>query len=60
MDLERWFAERRRQIDRSFDFCWPVLPHIFATLLHDGLFSKDGLQGLAQDKLDAIGPIAHS
>jgi hypothetical protein len=30
---ERWLAERRREIDRTFDFRYSVLPIVFANLL---------------------------
>jgi hypothetical protein len=53
-ELEGWLAERRRLIDRTFDFRYSVLPLVFATLIRDRRLSEDDLRGLAQEKLDAI------
>ena len=53
-ELERWLTERRRQIDRTFDYRYSVLPLVFATLLRNGRLSEDDLSGLAADKLDHI------
>lgn len=53
-ELERWLGERRRRIDRTFDYRYSVLPIVFATLLRDGQIAEDDLRGLAPDKLDAI------
>ncbi|MGH9481309.1 MAG: hypothetical protein ACRD1L_04370 [Terriglobales bacterium] len=53
-ELERWLSERRRQMDRTFDFRYSVLPLVFATLLRDGRLSEDELSGLAEEKLEAI------
>ena len=53
-ELERWLAERRRDIDRTFYFRYSVLPIVFANLLHDGRLAEEDLHALAPDKLDAI------
>jgi hypothetical protein len=53
-EMEGWLAERRRLIDRTFDFRYSVLPLVFATLLRERRLSEDDLRGLAQEKLDAI------
>lgn len=59
-ELECWLGERRRRIDRTFDYRYSVLPVVFATLLRDGQITEDDLHGLAPDKLDAIRHIARS
>lgn len=41
--LERWLGERRREIDRKFDFRYSVLPLVFATLLRNGNLPKRSL-----------------
>lgn len=56
--LERWLSERHRQIGQTFDFRYSVLPFVFSTLLRDGRLSEDDLQGLAEDKLNAIRDLA--
>ena len=47
--LERWLGERRREIDRTFDFRYSILPLIFATLLRDRRLTEDDLHGLARE-----------
>ena len=53
-DLESWLAERRREIDRMYDYRYSILPIVFARLLRDGRLSGDDLYGLGQEKLDLI------
>jgi hypothetical protein len=52
--LEHWLTERRRDIDRKYDYRYPILPLVFANLLRDGRLTEDDLQGLGQEKLDLI------
>jgi hypothetical protein len=53
-DLERWLTERRREIDRRYDYRYSILPLVFAHLLRDGHLTEDDLRGLGQEKLDLI------
>jgi hypothetical protein len=53
-DLERWLTERRREIDRRYDYRYSILPLVFAQLLRDGRLTEDDLHGLGQEKLDLI------
>ena len=53
-DLESWLTERRREIDRRYDYRYSILPLVFAQLLRDGHITEDDLHGLGQDKLDLI------
>jgi hypothetical protein len=53
-DLEGWLTERRREIDRRFDYRYSILPLVFAHLLRDGRLTEDDLYGLRQEKLDLI------
>ena len=57
-EMESWLAARRLHIDRSFDFCYSVLPIVFATLLCHRRLSEEDLRGLTRDKLDAIRQMA--
>jgi len=57
-ELETWLAERRVEIDRSFDFRYSVLPFVFAGLLRDRRISEVELNGLAEEKLVAIRKLA--
>jgi len=53
-DLESWLTERRREIDKKYDYRYSVLPLVFARLLREGRLSEDDLHGLGQEKLDLI------
>jgi len=53
-DLESWLTERRREIDRRYDYRYSILPLVFAGLLRDGHLSEEDLRGLEQEKLDLI------
>ena len=52
--LEGWLTERRREIDRKYDYRYSILPLVFARLLRDGRLTEDDLHGLGQEKLDLI------
>lgn len=53
--LESWLTERRREIDRGYDYRYSILPLVFAQLLRDGRLTEDDLHGLDGEKLDLIG-----
>lgn len=53
-NLESWLTERRREIDRRYDYRYSILPLFFARLLRDGRLTEDDLRGLGQEKLDLI------
>jgi hypothetical protein len=52
--LEGWLTQRRREIDRRYDYRYSILPLVFAHLLRDGCLTEDDLHGLEQEKLDLI------
>jgi len=53
-DLEHYLTQRRKQIDRQFDFRYSVLPLVFGNLIREGRLSEKELHGLAEDKLRFI------
>ena len=53
-ELEHWLGERRREIDRTFDFRYSMLPLVFAALFRHGKLKEEDLRGLAQDKFETI------
>jgi hypothetical protein len=57
-ELESWLSKRRREIDRTFDFRYSVLPLVFASLLRNGQLGEEELHGLALEKLESIRYIA--
>jgi hypothetical protein len=52
-NLENWLTERRRVIDRRYDYRYSASTR-FRPLLRDGRLTEDDLNGLEQEKLDLI------
>lgn len=52
--LESWLAERRREIDRKYDYRYSVLPLVFAQLVKQGRVAKSDLHGLDPEKIQVI------
>lgn len=52
--LESWLAERRREIDRKYDYRYSVLPLVFAQLVQQGRVTENDLHGLAPEKIEVI------
>jgi hypothetical protein len=50
-DLEHYLTQRRKHIDRLFDFRYSVLPLVFGNLIRQGRLSQKELHGLGEDKL---------
>ena len=57
-DIEHYLTERRKGIDRKYDYRYSVLPQVFGCLIRDGRLKEEELQGLGEDKLDYIRQIA--
>jgi hypothetical protein len=53
-DLEHYLTERRKEIDRKYDYRYSQLTHVFGRLLHEGRVSEEELRGLREDKLKPI------
>jgi Photoprotection regulator fluorescence recovery protein len=53
-ELEHYLTERRKQIDRKYDFRVSRLTRLFGTLLYDGRVTEEELHGLHEDKIEAI------
>jgi hypothetical protein len=53
-DLERYLTQRRKEIDRRYDYRYSQLTHVFGRLLHEGRVSEEELRGLREDKLKPI------
>jgi hypothetical protein len=52
--LERYLAERRKDINRKYDFRSSQLTRVFGELLCERQLSEEELRGLRADKLEAI------
>jgi hypothetical protein len=53
-DLERYLTERRKEIDRKYDYRYSQLTHVFGRLLHEKRLREEELRGLHEDKLKSI------
>jgi hypothetical protein len=52
--LEHFLTQRRKDIDRRYEFRSSRLTQVFGTLLYEGRISEEELRGLGEDKLKAI------
>lgn len=53
-ELEHHLTQRRREIDRKYEYRTSELIIAFGTLLHEERLTEQDLRGLRQDKLEAI------
>lgn len=56
--LEEYLRQKRREIDRKYDFRYSQLLMVFAILLHQGRIQEAQLAGLEEEKLACIRGIA--
>ena len=57
-DLEHYLTERRKEIDRTYDYRYSRLTQVFGRLLHEGRLREEELRGLGEDKLNSIRSVA--
>src|SRR5260370_2451272 len=57
-DLEHYLTQRRKEIDRKYDYRYSQLTRVFGRLLHENRLSEDELHGLREDKLKSIRSVA--
>src|SRR6266705_3963588 len=53
-DLEHYLTERRREIDRKYDYRYSRLTHVFGRLLYERRITEEDLRGLGEDKMKPI------
>ena len=53
-DLEHYLTQRRKEIDRKYDYRYSELTHVFGRLLQEGRLGEEELRGLREDKLESI------
>ena len=53
-DLEYRLTQRRREIDRKYDYRYSQLTDVFGRLLYEGRVSEKDLRGVREDKLKLI------
>jgi hypothetical protein len=57
-ELEHYLTERRKEIDRTYDYRYSRLTHVFGKLLYEKRLSEEELRGLQEDKLNSIRSVA--
>ena len=57
-DLEHYLTERRKEIDRKYDYRYSQLTHVFGRLLYEKRLREEELRGLREDKLKPIRSLA--
>src|SRR6476620_873827 len=53
-DLEHYLTQRRKEIDRKYEYKYSQLTHVFGRLLHEQRLREEDLLGLQDDKLKLI------
>jgi Photoprotection regulator fluorescence recovery protein len=53
-DLEHYLTQRRKEIDRKYDYRYSQLDLVFGRLLREKWIDEGDLRGLGEDKLRAI------
>ena len=54
-DLEHYLTERRKQIDRKYDYRYSQLRLVLGRLLYENRLREEDLRGLREDKMKSIG-----
>ena len=57
-DLEHYLTQRRKEIDRKYDYRYSQLTHVFGRLLYENRLREEELRGLREDKLNSIRSVA--
>ena len=53
-ELEHYLTERRKEIDRKYDYRYSQLTQVFGRLLYEKRLGEEELGGLREDTLDSI------
>src|ERR1700719_2680052 len=57
-DLEHYLTQRRKEIDRKYDYRYSQLTQVFGRLLYEKRLGEEELRGLREDKLTPIRSVA--
>ena len=57
-DLEHYLTQRRKEIDRKYDYRYSQLTQVFGRLLYEKRLRQEELHGLREDKLKPIRSLA--
>jgi hypothetical protein len=53
-DLEHYLTQRRKEIDRKYDYRYSQLTQVFGRLVYEKRLREEDLSGLGEDKLKLI------
>ncbi len=53
-ELAHYLTERRKEIDRKYDYRYSQLTQVFGRLLYERRITEEDLRGLGEDKLKSI------
>jgi len=53
-DLEHYLTERRKEINRKYDYRYSQLTHVFGRLLYQNRLGEEDLRGLREEKMKSI------
>jgi hypothetical protein len=53
-DLEHYLTQRRKEIDRKYDYRYAQLTDVLGRLLYENRLSEEELRGLREDKMESI------
>jgi len=53
-DLEHYLTQRRKEIDRRYDYRYSQLTDVLGRLLYENRLSEEELRGLREDKMESI------
>ena len=53
-DLEHYLTERRKEINRKYDYRYSQLTHVFGRLLYENRLGEEDLRGLPEEKMKSI------
>ena len=57
-DLEHYLTQRRKEIDRKYDYRYSQLAQVFGRLLYERRVTEEDLRGLGEDKMKPIRSLA--
>ena len=58
--IHNYLSKRRKEIDRKYDYRYSVLIIVFGRLLNEGYIEEKDLEGLSNDKINAIKVLSQS
>ena len=53
-DLEHYLTQRRKEIDRKYDYRYSQLTDVLGRLLYENRLNEEDLRGLREDKMESI------